>query len=186
MHSVHPLHSPTAATADVYAAEAPTPELLQPTPPSRSSARRPPRPVSARDRVVWAKQVVGKTAWQSLDKTERVKLANEVAKFMSSPRAAKPGTSNDTPGSPAITPPGTPVGVKISRTVREMTPMRLEGQGLQRKKHQPHEAAMNRQIAVLAGRQGLKVMRSGGVRGEKSHTPPPRMDPAVRVAEVWQ
>jgi hypothetical protein len=53
-----------------------------------------------------------------------------------------------------------------------------------KRKPKPHEAAMNRQIAVIAGRHG-SVIASGVDRGEKSHTPPPREMGAMRLAEVW-
>ena len=125
------------------------------------------RQTSARASVRQAKSVVGKAVWQKLDKPQRVKVAAEVGKWLSTPRpAAQIVDKSSTAGS--VSPPGTPVGVKIRRTVEQLQDMRLN----RRKKTRAPKSAHGVRLRESLGNQ-LAVTPHGVSRElVRSHTPP--------------
>ncbi len=152
----------------------------QATPPKRIAAEGAnARQVSARASVRQAKRVVGKAAWQRLDKSERVKLAAEMGKWMGSARAAEQ-TSRPSSASNSVSPPDTPVGVKIGRTVEQLQNMRLD----RRAKLRAPQPQRGLQLRQNPDKQ-LAVTVHGAWRGPRSHTPPDAPPGTIRVAEAW-
>jgi hypothetical protein len=187
MHSVHPLQSPSAATA-AFAAKATARDggvsakqlSRRPTPPlPQKAGTLSARPLSARASVQQAKQVVGKATWQRLDKSERGKLAAEVAKWTSSPRSAAKNHAVPSDRSAQGSSPGTPVGVKIGRTVEQLKNMRLH------RRKQPRTTIPGGMMGMRTGSGSQAVTMHGAAREPRSHTPPQTPNGAMRLAEVW-
>eukprot|EP01043_Picozoa_sp_COSAG02_P035964 COSAG02_NODE_2607_length_8436_cov_3.451841_3_plen_543_part_00 len=171
-----PPHSGAAAAAVDDAETVRSSYQATPPPQRRAAERGSPQHISARASVQHAKRVVGKAVWQRMDKSERVKIAVEMRKWMGSTRPAKQ-TSRPSSASGSMSPPGTPVGVKIGHTVARLQNMRLDRRikpqmqrGLQLCQNSADESA---------------VTVHGAWRAARSHTPPDAPPRGLRVAEVW-
>lgn len=121
------------------------------------------RSVSARASVQQAKRIVGKPVWQQLDKSERVNLAAEMAKWMRSSPAAQTAPPCG-PAVGSVSPPVSPVEVQAGRTAAWPQRMRLDRRNKPRAP-QPSEGlrlrhtALDEQVAMTC--QSLVVSGHG-------------------------